>query len=104
MNMPEVQNTASMVEYQPNAIVSRTLLKKPKGNVTVFAFDKGEALSEHTTPHDALLWVVDGKAEVTISGTSHEVGNGTMIHLPANEPHAVVANEAFKMVLIMLQD
>ncbi len=97
------QVLADLVAYQPGAVVSRMLLKKPVGSVTMFAFGKGEGLSEHTTPHDALLLVVDGEAEITVGGTAHRVLTGEVLLLPAGVPHAVQATGAFKMLLIMLK-
>lgn len=92
----------AMVDYQEGAIVSRTLLKKDNGSVTLFAFDEGEELSEHSTPHEALLIVLDGVAEISIIDKVHQLESGDVITLPANKPHAVKANQSFKMMLIML--
>ncbi len=92
-----------MAEYQDGAVVSREILKKETGTVTVFAFDRGQGLSEHTAPFDAMVCILDGKAEVVISGTSYEVKEGEMIIMPANEPHALKANEKFKMMLVMIR-
>jgi quercetin dioxygenase-like cupin family protein len=83
--------------------VSRQLAKTPGGSVTVFAFDAGEGLSEHTTPHEALLQVLDGTARVEIDGTDHRVGTGQIIRLPGGVPHAVQAEERFKMLLVMVR-
>ena len=82
-----VQSLADLVEYQDGAIVSRILLKKQTGSVTLFAFDKGQDLSEHTVPHDALLYVLHGEAEITIAGTSHHLNSGDTILMPGNQPH-----------------
>jgi len=92
-----------LVDYQAGAVVSRTILKKDAGSVTVFAFDRGQALSEHTVPYDALVLLVDGRGEITVGGTPHELGEGDTILMPANVPHAVRALERFKMALIMLR-
>ena len=94
---------ADLVEYQAGAIVSRTLLKKEKGTVTLFAFDAGQGLSEHTVPHDALVQVRDGRAEILIGGEPHRLGSGDAILMPANEPHQVTAVERFKMLLVMIR-
>jgi quercetin dioxygenase-like cupin family protein len=94
---------SSSVEYAPGAIVSKTVLKKETGNISLFAFDKGEALSEHTASFDALIQVVDGKSEVTIGGKQFLINAGESIILPANVPHAVKAVEKFKMVLTMIR-
>jgi len=99
----QVLKLSGLVAYQDGSVVSRTLIDKPKGTVTLFAFDKGEGLSEHTTPFDALVYVVDGAAEVTISGEAHVVNAGEMIIMPANEPHALRAAERFKMALVMIR-
>lgn len=99
----ELLRLAELVSYQSESIVSKTLLKKGGGSVTVFAFAKGQELSEHTTPHAALLHVYDGEAEVTIAGQPHTVPAGEIIELPANAPHAVRALARFKMLLIMLK-
>ena len=99
----EVQKLSEMVNYQDGTIVSKTSINKDKGTVTLFAFDKDQSLSEHTTPFDALLQVIDGEIEVVISGKKHHLTTGEMILMPANVPHAVKAIEKFKMVLIMIK-
>jgi len=91
------------VNYQGGSVVSRTLIKKETGTVTLFAFSKGQALSEHTAPFDAMVHILDGKSEITISGKSQIVESGQMIILPANKPHALSAIENFKMLLIMIR-
>jgi quercetin dioxygenase-like cupin family protein len=91
------------VEYQPGAIVSRILVKQPAGSITLFAFDEGQSLSEHTVPHDALVHVLDGEAEITIAGHPHRLPAGEAILMPAHEPHAVRALTRFKMLLTMLR-
>ncbi|NLX88233.1 MAG: cupin domain-containing protein [Syntrophomonadaceae bacterium] len=96
-------NAAGLVEYQEQSIVSRTLIARPTGTVTLFAFDAGQGLSEHTAPFNALVYILDGKAEVTVSGVSHQVSAGEIILLPAGEPHALQAQERFKMLLIMVR-
>jgi quercetin dioxygenase-like cupin family protein len=92
-----------VVDYQSGSVVSRTLIKKGTGTVTLFAFDEGEGLSEHTAPFDALVLVADGEAEITISGKAHRVVAGEVILLPAAEPHAVKAVTRFKMLLTMIR-
>ncbi len=94
---------AELVEYQPGSVVSRTVIDKRVGTVTLFAFDKGEGLSEHTAPYDALVYVFDGKAEITISGAAHRVSAGEMIIMPAHKPHALRAVGRFKMMLVMVR-
>jgi quercetin dioxygenase-like cupin family protein len=89
--------------YQPGAIVSRTLLKRPGGTITLFAFDAGQALSEHTAPFDAVVQVLDGEADVTIAGSALRIKVGQAVLLPANQPHAVSAPVRFKMLLTMIR-
>jgi len=93
----------SLVDYQTGSVVSREILSRPAGTVTVFAFDEGQQLSEHTAPFDALVLVVDGEAEVTIAGRRHLVTGGEMILMPASVPHALKAVKKFKMILIMIR-
>ena len=94
---------ADLVGYQDDAIVSKTLLKGESGSVSVFAFDRGQELSEHTVPFDALVYVCDGEAEIRISGAAHRVREGEAILMPANQPHAVQAAGRFKMLLAMVK-
>jgi Uncharacterized conserved protein, contains double-stranded beta-helix domain len=91
------------VEYASGGILSKTVLKKETGNISLFSFAKGEALSEHTAPFDAMIQVVDGKGEVTIGGKPYILKAGEAIIMPANIPHAVKAVEKFKMVLTMIK-
>lgn len=92
-----------IIEYADNSVISKTIIKKQTGTVTLFSFDKGEALSEHTAPFDAMVQVIDGAAEIIINGKSNTVSAGNSIIMPANIPHAVRANERFKMVLTMIK-
>lgn len=94
---------AGLVDYQAGAVVSRTLVKKATGTVTLFAFDAGQELSEHTAPFDALVQVVDGNAEITISGNPLHLAAGQMVIMPAGQPHAVKALGRFKMMLVMIR-
>jgi quercetin dioxygenase-like cupin family protein len=94
---------AGLVNYQAGSIVSREILKQPTGRVSLFAFDAGEGLSEHTSPFDALVHVLEGQAEITISGKPHPVSAGQLILMPANQPHALKAVQRFKMMLIMIR-
>ena len=107
MNVDELGNQpvelASLVAYQQGSIVSRTLADTPAATMTLFAFDAGQALSEHTTPFDAMLTVLDGTAEVTIAGKPHLLSAGQMIVMPADRPHAVSAPRRFKMLLVMIR-
>ena len=92
------------IEYQDGAVVSRTILKHDSGSVTLFAFDAGQGLSEHSTPHEALVQIVEGEAEITISGRLHRVKQGDMLRMPAGEPHALKAATRFKMILTMIRN
>jgi len=94
---------ASLIDYQESSVVSKQLLDKKAGTLTLFAFDAGQGLSEHTAPYDATVLVIDGKPEIMINGKPHEVKAGQMIIMPANIPHAVKAPERFKMLLIMIR-
>ncbi len=94
---------AELVQYQEGSVVSREVLKRPTGTVTVFAFAAGQGLSEHTAPFDALVHVVDGEAQVTIGGSSMTVTAGQVVVMPANVPHALHAEKSFKMMLIMIR-
>lgn len=101
--MPQVEKMAEMVEYQKGAVVSRTLIDKTAGTVTLFAFDQGQGLSEHTAPFDALVLILDGKAKIIIGGETFELEAGQTITMPANSPHALEAIEQFKMLLVMIR-
>lgn len=94
---------AGLVDYQEGAVVSRTLLAKPSGTVTVFAFDAGQSLSEHTAPFDALVCGLDGEGELSVSGKPFALRSGEAVILPAHEPHAVRAMQKFKMLLVMIR-
>ena len=97
------ENVKNLANYQEGSVVSRTLIKKETGTVTLFAFSKGQALSEHTAPFDAMVYIIDGKAEITNSNKPQIVESGQMIILPVNKPHALKAIENFKMLLIMIR-
>jgi quercetin dioxygenase-like cupin family protein len=99
----QVAEMINLVEYQPGSIVSRTIIDKPTGTLTLFAFDKGQALSEHTAPFDAMVYIFDGAAEVVISGKPLTVKQGEMVIMPANQPHALKALSRFKMMLVMIK-
>lgn len=94
---------SDLIGYQQGSVVSRTLIDKKTGTVTLFAFDEDQGLSEHTTPFDALVHILDGEAEVTISGKTHRLTEGEMIIMPANEPHALRALKKFRMMLTMIK-
>ena len=99
----EPMNLKELVAYQKGAVVSRTLVDQETGTVTLFAFDEKQGLSEHTAPYDALVITVEGEADITISGKPFHLGEGEMIIMPANEPHALRAVTRFKMILIMIR-
>ena len=92
-----------LVGYQKDAVVSKTIIEKKTGTVTLFAFDQGQGLSEHTAPFDAMVQVLDGEVEIRIAGTPHRVTTGQVIIMPANEPHALKAVSPFKMLLTMIR-
>lgn len=94
---------AGLVDYQEGSVVSRTIIEHDTGTVTLFAFGEGQGLSEHTTPFDALVFVLDGAARITIGGDDHTVEAGEMLIMPADIPHALHADEAFKMLLVMIR-
>jgi quercetin dioxygenase-like cupin family protein len=94
---------AELVEYQEGSVVSRTIIDQKTGTLTLFAFSEGQGLSEHTAPFDALAHLLDGQAEVTISGKSYLLTEGETIIMPANKPHALKAIKAFKMLLVMIR-
>jgi len=101
--IPKVRNLKELLNYQEEAIVSRTLIEKKVGTVTLFAFDEGQGLSEHTAPFDAMVQVLEGEVGITISGNAYTVKEGGMIIMPANEPHALKALTRFKMLLTMIR-
>ena len=94
---------AGRVDYQEGAVVSRTVIERKSGTVTLFAFGAGQGLSEHAAPYDALVYVLDGEARITIAGDEHAVNAGQMLIMPADIPHAIRAEKAFKMMLVMIR-
>ncbi|NTU62221.1 MAG: cupin domain-containing protein [Chloroflexi bacterium] len=98
-----VLHTVALVDYQEGAVVSRTLVNQKTGTVTLFAFDAGQELSEHTAPYDALVQVLDGETGISIAGESYHLKAGDAIIMPANDPHAVKALTRFKMMLTMIR-
>ncbi len=92
-----------LVKYQKDSIVSKTIIEKKTGTVTLFAFEKNQGLSEHTAPFDALVHIIDGEAEIIVSGNKTQLKNGEMIIMPANQPHELKAIQRFKMVLTMIK-
>jgi len=101
--MGKNQNLAFLINYAADSIVSKTILDKPAGTITLFAFDKGQKLSEHTAPYDAVVQVLDGKGLFKIGGKPVNVSAGQIIIMPANVPHSVTAEEKFKMLLTMIR-
>ncbi|MEW5846037.1 MAG: cupin domain-containing protein [Bacteroidota bacterium] len=97
-------NFVNEVDYSNGGIVSKNVLKRPTGNISLFAFDKGEGLSEHTAPFDAMVQVIEGEANIFIGGVAHHLKAGETIIMPANIPHALQAVERFKMVLTMIKE
>jgi quercetin dioxygenase-like cupin family protein len=100
----EILHLAELVSYQDGSVVSRQITKANAGNITLFAFDQDQELSEHTAPFDALAHILDGSAEVKISGKAFQLGSGDAIIMPANEPHALKALSPFKMLLTMIRN
>lgn len=94
---------AGLAEYHDGSIVSREILRKKTGTVTVFAFDEGEGLSEHTAPFDAMVYILDGEADIMVSGTMHRVKAGQMIIFPKDATHSLTAVKRFKMILVMIR-
>jgi quercetin dioxygenase-like cupin family protein len=103
-NDPKVISLVDMATYQKDAVVSKTIIEKATGTVTLFAFDRGQGLSEHTAPFDAMVQVLDGEVKITISGKPYHLKQGDMIIMPANEPHALSAVNSFKMLLTMIRE
>lgn len=99
----KVVGLKELINYQEGSVVSKEIIKKETGTVTLFAFDQGQGLSEHTAPFDALVNIIDGQAEVTISGEPFIVKEGEMIIMPAHKPHALKAAEKFKMLLVLIK-
>jgi quercetin dioxygenase-like cupin family protein len=100
----EGQSLDGLVEYQAGSVVSRTMINKTAGTITLFAFDEGQALSEHTVPFDALVLVLDGRVEIKIAGKPYALIKGEVIIMPAGQPHAVKATGRFKMMLVMIKE
>ena len=99
----EASNLEGLIDYQEGSVVSRTIIDKKAGTVTLFAFDENQGLSEHTAPYDAMVYVIDGEVDVTISGKSVKLKKGEMTIMPANQPHALSAKTKFKMLLTMIK-
>ena len=103
LDFGKVYSLKDSIDYSPGATVSKIVNKNKNGSTTLFSFDKGQNLSEHTAPFDALALVIDGRCEISIAGEPNSVSEGQMIIMPANVPHALEATEAFKMLLIMIR-
>ena len=103
ISTPKVEYLKDLVNYQDGSVVSREIIRKSTGTVTLFAFDAGQGLSEHTAPFDAMVQILDGEAEITISGKAYYLKEGQMIILPVNEVHALKAISKFKMLLVMIR-
>lgn len=101
--MTKSQNINQTINYQEGSVVSKEIVNKPTGTITLFAFDKEQGLSEHTAPYDALVIVTDGTAEIAVSHVKHNVQTGEMLLIPKNEPHSLKAIEQFKMLLTMIR-
>jgi quercetin dioxygenase-like cupin family protein len=102
-DLTEAFHLKDIAAYQEHSVVSREIIRKPTGTVTVFAFDQGEGLSEHTAPFDAMVYLLEGEAEVMIEKKPHSVKEGEMIIMPAHKPHALKAVQKFKMLLVMIK-
>lgn len=103
LNTSEIFNTDNLIDYQENSVVSTEIVKKETGTITMFAFDEGEGLSEHSAPFDAMVQVIDGTLKLTIDGEVYVLNKGDMIIMPANVPHALHAETKFKMILTMIK-
>lgn len=101
--MAKPKNINQTINYQEGSVVSKEIINKPTGTVTLFAFDKGQGLSEHTAPYDAFVMMTEGFAEIFVSGVKYEVKAGEMLLMPANAPHTLKAIQPFKMILIMIK-
>jgi quercetin dioxygenase-like cupin family protein len=104
LDAKQAYSLADLVEYQEGSVVSKTIVEKKTGTVTMFAFDENQGLSEHTAPYDALVYLLDGEAEIASSGKHIKLKEGEMVIMPANEPHALKATWRFKMILTMIRD
>jgi len=102
-DLTDVVILKDMAAYQDHSVVSREIINKPAGTMTIFAFDQGEGLSEHTAPFDAVVYLLEGEAEITIDKRAHSVKEGEMIIMPANKPHSLKATTKYKMLLVMIK-
>ena len=104
MSETKAESLINLIDYQPGSIVSKQIIKKKNGNVTLFAFDKGESLTEHTSPYEALVFIADGQMEIKVGGVPYVVKGGEIILLPQNIPHGLLAVEKSKMLLTMIKE
>lgn len=95
---------SELIDYHSDGVVSKTVIQKETGTLTLFAFDQGQSLSEHTAPYDAFVYIMDGVANITIEGNSYTVSEGEILIMPANKPHALKADQRFKMMLVMIKE
>ena len=103
METKKIVNIEELMGYEEDSVKSKTIITKPKGSVTLFGFDKGQGISEHTSPFDAFVHILDGLAEISISGEKYKLTKGDILIMPANEPHALYALEKFRMMLFMIK-
>jgi quercetin dioxygenase-like cupin family protein len=103
VDKPEKRNLTDSIDYSDNSVISKQIIKSPAGNITLFSFDEGEGLSEHSAPFDAFVQVLDGQVEILIGGKPHTLTAGDYIIMPANIPHALKAIKRFKMMLVMIK-
>ena len=101
--LAQLQELKNLIDYSDDSIVSKTIIDKPTGTITLFAFDKGQGLSEHTSPYDAFVEVIDGSAKLTIGGSGVTACTGQIVIMPANVPHSILAKEKFKMLLTLIR-
>jgi len=103
IDIERVNNLSGLVDYQTGSVVSKEIIRKDKGTITLFAFDKDQGLSEHTAPFDAFVFILDGRARLTIAGKEHDLKAGEAMIMPADKPHSLRAIERFKMLLVMIK-
>jgi len=101
--MTNPKNINQIINFQEDSVVSKEIVNKPTGTITLFAFDKGQGLSEHIVPYDAFVMITEGVAEITVSGTKHKIKSGEILLMPGKAPHKLKATQAFKMILIMIK-
>lgn len=102
-NLAQVIDLTGLIDYQEGSVVSREIINKTNGSITIFAFDDSQGLSEHTAPYDTVIYILDGVAEIKLSNKNHKIKKGEIIIMPAGEPHSVKASGKFKMLLTMIK-